>query len=100
MESFSEHWEKWIFLFGLAAFFWQWRAETKRAEERQSERDKLILGAITELREQMAKEHGELGRMFERLDEHTVIEHRSIAESLGRLATSLEHHIADERVKR
>lgn len=38
--------------------------------------------------------------MMEKLDEHTVTEHHQIVEALTKLATSLDHHIDDERSRR
>ena len=101
------YWEQIVLIATLAVFFALWRADSHRHKEAQQLRDEAILQAIhdvvkvvRESRSQAAEEHASLARLFERLDEHTVNEHRALEKALERLSTSLEHHIADERSKR
>ena len=101
------YWEQIVMIATLAVFFALWRADSSRSKEAQEKRDQAILQAVVDVvkavresRSQAAEEHASLARLFERLDEHTVNEHRALEKALERLSTSLEHHIADERSKR
>ena len=104
MSEIAQHWDKLLFLGSIFLFFIIWRTETVRAAEKQEERDRALLQAVgdvallvKEARLQAAQEHGDLSKVFERLDAHTVEEHRNIEKALTQLTVSLEHLIADQR---
>ena len=122
MEIFNEHWDKLVFIGSIVLFFWRWRIDQRaatdeiinalgRLQEATSDAAQRNANLIEGARKQAAREHGELLKaieemrdrtagQIEKLDEHTVTEHRQIAEALTKLATSLDHHIDDERTRR
>ena len=107
LDDLFVHWQPIVFIATVAVFFVMWRSDSNRHADTQKQRDEAILKAITDVasvvqesRRQAQDEHKSLAQLFERLDEHTVTEHRLLEKSLGQLSTSLEYHIADERSKR
>lgn len=90
----------------LAGFFITWRSDERARADAQKQRDEALLLAIHEVaklvREGNAlhtQEHKGLARTIERLDSHTVEEHRGIAEALTGLTVSLNHLIDDMRAR-
>ena len=105
-DALVEHWDKIGFFVTVVLFFVMWRNEANRNAEAQKVRDEAILSAVRDVvnvvresRSQAAEEHAGLAKLFERLDEHTVNEHRALEKALERLTTSMDHHIAEERIK-
>ena len=106
LDELAVHWDKIVFLASVAVFFVLWQSRAERASERQEERDAAILSAVSDVaalikesRHAAQEEHAGLTRLFERLDAHTVEEHRLLEKALERLITSLQHHMDDERAR-
>ena len=114
-EGLAPHLEVITIAVGMIVFFYAWRKdqdaryEARKAmdeafNEAQKTRDEALMVAIKELGEaihkegkQSTREHTMLKDEFVKLDQHTVEEHRNIAEALTALTTSLNHLIGEIR---
>ena len=100
MEFLIENWEKIAFICMIFGWFVIWRKDSQHTEDRHKDQMDSIMKILEDLRGQMSEEHRVLSKIFKQLDEHTINEHREIAEALTKLNTSLNHHIDDERANR